>query len=395
MANNWEIKKLGEVCEFGNGQAHEMHISKNGKYILINSKFISSDGQIYKNTDKQLTPLFKGDMVFVMSDVPNGKALAKFFIVDRDHTYTLNQRIGVIRSNKFDKRFLYYQLNRNKYLLSFNNGENQTNLRKDDILNCPLFVPPLATQKRIVEILDKSFEKISKAKENAEKNLKNAKEVFESHLQSVFEDKGEGWEEKTLGEVCNLMTGGTPSKSKKEYFEGGEIKWLVSGDVNLEEISDCAGRISELGMKNSNAKYLPVNSVIIALNGQGKTRGTVAMLLTKATCNQSLVSIYPKDIKKLLPEYIYYNLKVRYKEIRKITGDTGNDRRGLNMPLIRNIKIPYPKFISEQQSLISKFKLVLAETKKLEVIYNQKLANLEELKKSILQKAFNGELVKE
>ena len=97
------------------------------------------------------------------------------------------------------------------------------------------------------------------------------------------------WHTEKIGDVCRLMTGGTPSRANRDYFDG-EIKWLVSGDIHQGEIFDCAGRITEAGMNASNAKFLPVNSVLIALNGQGKTRGTVALLRTTATCNQSLVA---------------------------------------------------------------------------------------------------------
>lgn len=157
-----------------------------------------------------------------------------------------------------------------------------------------------------------------------------------------------GWQTKKIGEVCRLMTGGTPSKSKPEYF-GGEIRWLVSGDIHQREILDCEGRITEAGMKNSNAKALPANSVMIALNGQGKTRGTVALLRTQATCNQSLVSICPKDPDKLLPEFLFANLHGRYQEIRQMTGDSGNDRRGLNMGLIESIEIPIAPVLEQRR----------------------------------------------
>ena len=159
-----------------------------------------------------------------------------------------------------------------------------------------------------------------------------------------------GWQTKKIGDVCHVMTGGTPSKAKQDYF-GGEIKWLVSGDINQGEIFDCEGRITETGMKNSNAKLLPINSVMIALNGQGKTRGTVALLRTEATCNQSLVSIYPKEPQKLLPEYLFANLHGRYQEIRRMTGDSGNDRRGLNMGLVKSIDIPIAP-LPEQQRIV-------------------------------------------
>ena len=160
-----------------------------------------------------------------------------------------------------------------------------------------------------------------------------------------------GWETAKIGDVCKLMTGGTPSRSNPEYFDG-PIKWLVSGDIHQREITDCEGRITQLGLENSNARMLPVNSVIIALNGQGKTRATVAMLRTEATCNQSLVSIFPNDPNRLLPEFIFMNLHGRYHEIRHMTGDAGNERRGLNMRLIRSIEIPLPP-LEEQQRIVA------------------------------------------
>ena len=148
------------------------------------------------------------------------------------------------------------------------------------------------------------------------------------------------------------MTGGTPKRSEPSYFEGGDIKWLVSGDIHQREILDCEGRITEAGLENSNARELPLNSVMIALNGQGKTRGAVALLRAKATCNQSLVSIMPNDTGQLLPEFLYANLHGRYEELRKMTGDSGNDRRGLNMPLIRSIQIPIAP-LEEQKKIVA------------------------------------------
>ncbi len=197
-----------------------------------------------------------------------------------------------------------------------------------------------------------------------------------------------GWEIKKIGDVCDLMTGGTPSKSKPEYFANGNIRWLVSGDIHQKEIFDCEGRITEEGMRNSNAKYLPVNSVIIALSGQGKTRGSVALLRTKATCNQSLVSICPKDLTELQPEYIYFNLHGRYEEIRKITGDDEKDRRGLNMGLVRNIEIPIPP-LPEQQRIVSVLDEALASIAHAKSSAEQNLVNTRELFESVLERIFD------
>jgi type I restriction enzyme S subunit len=182
----WEEKTLGEVCEFRNGAAHEQHIDEDGKYILVNSKHISSDGEKGKRTNSALSPLYVGDIAFVMSDVPNGKALAKCFLVDRNNTYTLNQRIGAIRSKMFDDEFLVYQFNRHKYLLSFNNGENQTNLRKNDILNCPLYLPKMVEQQTIVQKLDALSIETKKLETIYQQKINDLEELKKSVLQKAF-----------------------------------------------------------------------------------------------------------------------------------------------------------------------------------------------------------------
>jgi type I restriction enzyme S subunit len=184
-----EITTVGNSCEFFNGKAHEKDIAIDGKYIVVNSKFISQEGRVIKRTNEQMFPLYKDEIVMVMSDVPDGKALAKCFIVDKDDTYSLNQRICCIRSKEFDKKYLYYQLNRNEHFLAFNNGENQTNLRKEDILDCPLIKPSMEEQKRMVAELDEAFKLIEKAKLNIEKMLVNINELKSGVLKRAFENE--------------------------------------------------------------------------------------------------------------------------------------------------------------------------------------------------------------
>ena len=178
---NIKILKLEEVVEFQNGKAHEQFIKKDGKYKVINSKFVSSDGENYKCSDKAITPLKKDDVVMVMSDVPNGKTIAKCFFINSDGTYTLNQRVGLFRSkdtNILLQKFLFYQLNRNKQLLDYDNGQSQTNLRKEQILNIDFIVPPLEIQKSLVAEADKEQEIIKTNKEVVEILEKKISEVL-------------------------------------------------------------------------------------------------------------------------------------------------------------------------------------------------------------------------
>jgi type I restriction enzyme S subunit len=185
-ADKWERTTLGQCCDFFNGKAHEKVIDEDGDYIVVNSKFISSNGLTYKRTSEQLFPLFIDDIVMVMSDVPNGKALAKCFLIDEDDTYTLNQRICAIRSKRFEKKYLFYQLNRHKYLLAFNNGENQTNLRKDDILNTPLVIPPISEQKKIIEKLDELTDMTNQFILKVKNNVDDLEELKKSLFELAF-----------------------------------------------------------------------------------------------------------------------------------------------------------------------------------------------------------------
>jgi type I restriction enzyme S subunit len=391
MRKGWEMKTIGEVCKVIAGQSPE------GKYYND-----TGNGLPFYQGKKEYGEKYIGEPKIWTTKVTKEAEANDILISVRAPVGPINlstqkicigRGLAAIRASKFiQNEFLYYFLMKHENEIEGNTGAVFDSINKAQIEGIKIPLPPLSEQQEIVSILDNTFESIERAKSNAEQNLKNAKELFESYLKNIFNTNKSDWINSTIGETCNLQTGGTPSTSKKEYYVGGSIKWLVSGDINQKVIEDCEGRITEDGMKNSNTKYLPVNSVLIALNGQGKTRGTVAMLRTKATCNQSLVSIFPKNEKELLPDLVFSNLEGRYEEIRKMTGDSGNDRRGLNMPLIRSIKFSYPKSILTQKEVIKKLDLLRSEIKRLESLYQQKLNDLEELKKSILQKAFNGEL---
>jgi len=197
VANLWvkyakELSKthLDEVAQYKNGTAHEKIVDENGKFVIVNSKFISSNGLKFKKSSQQLVPLNIGDVVMVLSDVPNGKALAKCFLVDKDETYTLNQRICKLTSEVLLPEFLALNVNRNPYLLSFNNGENQTNLRLNDVLKTPIYFTDKKTQKIIV---DEFVEAKNTIVGYSTLNMRKAESLLmlrQSLLSSVFSELG-------------------------------------------------------------------------------------------------------------------------------------------------------------------------------------------------------------
>lgn len=161
VPTGWELCRLADKAKFTNGKAHEKDIDEDGNYIVVNSKFISSEGSVAKKTNSAKCPAEKNDILMVMSDVPKGKAIAKCFYVDRDDCYTVNQRICRLSAQEIEPLFLFYVLNRNRYFLAFDDGVKQTNLRKAEVLECPIAVPPVEYQHRVIKILETFTAKIS------------------------------------------------------------------------------------------------------------------------------------------------------------------------------------------------------------------------------------------
>ena len=362
--NKWKMVKLGDCCQFFNGKAHEKQIDNNGNYIVVNSRFISSSGAIYKKTKEALFPLFKNDIVMVMSDVPKGKALAKCYLIEEDNKYSLNQRICAIRSDKVEARFLYYHLNRHPYLLNFDNGENQTNLRKEDILKCPLYIPPIEEQKRIVEILDKAFEGIAQAEANTRRNLINARELFDSYLNQVFTKHDQNWTQEPLGKVCTLQRGyDLPQRLRVEgkfplVSSSGIIDSHQEAKVKAPGVvTGRSGSIGSLFYVKEN--FWPLNTVL-----------------------------YVKDFHENDPEFIFYLLK--HFNLGKYASGAGVPT--LNRNHVHSVLVKKPIFIEEQKNLVKSLNKLQEYQKRLETIYQRKLEAIAELKQSILEKAFTGQL---
>ncbi len=147
---SWEQRKLEYVALYRNGKAHEQSICLDGKYIVVNSKFVSTNGKTIKYSNEQIEPLFKDEIAFVLSDVPNGKAIARTFLIDKNDLYTLNQRIaGITPIRNTDPYFLYKLMNRHQYFLNFDDGVKQTNLTVADVLEFEAKYPAPPEQKKI------------------------------------------------------------------------------------------------------------------------------------------------------------------------------------------------------------------------------------------------------
>jgi len=400
MKQDWEVKKLGDVCQIELGktpyrgdrsfwdpekQTTNVWLSiadllnGQGKIVADSKEYVSDEGAKLSKIVKNGTLLvsFKltlGRLAFAGRDLFTNEAIAALTIK--------NEKI-------LSNQYLYY-------FLTFFDWDAATKgdvkvkgktLNKAKLKQIDIILPPLPEQLRIVAILDEAFESIAKAKENDEMNLKNATEIFENCLQNIFENKGDGWEEKTLKEISDIFGRGRsmnrPRNDPKLY--GGKYPFIQTGDIrnSNHHIGEYTQTYNEIGLAQSKLWLKGTICITIAAN-----IAETGILSFDACLPDSVIGLVvnQKIANNNFVEYMLQSFKKRLQAKGK-----GSAQDNLNMKKFENEYFPIPTLL-EQQSIVQKLDALSTETKKLETIYEKKLADLEELKNSILAKAFNGEL---
>ncbi|MGH6804742.1 MAG: restriction endonuclease subunit S [Burkholderiales bacterium] len=190
---------------------------------------------------------------------------------------------------------------------------------------------------------------------------------------------------KKLGDVCETGAGGTPLKSRKEYYEGGTIPWLLSGEVGQGEIHAATKFITKQGLENSAAKLFPKDTILVAM--YGATAGQVGILRFQAATNQAVCGILPE--KQFAPEFLYYYFLEKKDEL--VAQAAGNAQPNISQVKIRNTQVPV-LLLGEQKRIATNLDALSGEAQRLESLYQQKLTALDALKKSLLHQAFGGNL---
>jgi len=370
LPNGWEIKKLGEVVDIINGRNQSAVISENGEYPIYGSA-----GNLMGYATDYLCEA--GTTIIGRK----GNISNPIFIEER--FWNVDTAFGLFPKNNYAPKFINY-LCQTIDFKSRNRGTTIPSLVKSDLLTIDVpFISPLPEQQRIVSILDKAFAAIDKVKANAEQNLKNAKELFESYLQGVFEKKGDGWEVKTLGELC-VFTQGIQRDVKLQSETQGENQVRFLRIVDYTQGNEPPRYIDFPG-----EKYI-LNTDDVSLVRYGASTGFVCRGLEGALAN-NLFRVIPKSSNKLTNDFLFIYLQSPiFQNVIKASMN-GAAMPAISFGLIEEIPFPLPP-LATQQTIVRQLDALRAETQKLEAVYQQKIANLEELKKSILQKAFNGEL---
>ena len=348
----------------------DIDLEKSEKYISLDE---------YNEKYSHFT-INKGDIVTACS----GGSWGKSAVFTSDEKLILNTSTLRLRffNDLGDNKYLYYLTKTDHFknsLSSYSTGQ-QPNYGYYHYSRIPIPLPPLPEQQRIVSILDHCFEAIDKAKANAEQNLRNAKELFESYLQGVFEKKGDGWEEITLGEIGKVSM--CKRIYKKDTSSTGEIPFFKIGTFGKEPDAFITKELYD-GYRD---KFSFPKEGDILLSASGTIGRRVRYDGEPAYFQDSNIVWIDNDEKLVSNDYLYF-----FYDVCDWKPSKGATISRLYNDDLRKMKISYPS-LKEQEAKVNQFKQLYEDTQKLEVHYQKKLYDLEELKKSILQKAFAGEL---
>ncbi|EAK1578801.1 restriction endonuclease subunit S [Campylobacter jejuni] len=406
LPQGWEVKKLGEIGEIVTGSTpSKSNLDFYGKDYPFFKPSDFEQGYFLENAGDNLSKLgfdkarqLPPKTILVVCIGSLGKVALTRVIG------SCNQQINAIIPHKnIIAEYIYYYCISSKFQSILFSKAPQTTLailNKTEFSKLEIIYPKdIKEQERIVGILDESFAKIDESIKILEQNLLNLDELMQSALQKAFnplKDNAkenyklpQGWEWKSLGEIGNTSSGGTPLRNKKEYWENGSIKWLKSGELNDGYIDFIEENITEEAIENSSAKIFQKGTLLIAM--YGATAGRLGILNLDSATNQAVCAFLHKDNKniKFLEKFLFYFLFFIRDKI--IKDSFGGAQPNISQTYIKNLQIPLPP-LKEQEQIAKHLDFIFEKTKALKELYTKELKDYEELKQSLLDKAFKGEL---
>ncbi|EAI8847481.1 restriction endonuclease subunit S [Campylobacter coli] len=412
LPQGWEVKKFEEIANIKGGKRlpkGENLLDNNTKFTYIRVADFQDNGTInlqnIKFINENTYNVLKNYKIYDDNlYISIAGTIGKSGIIPKELNGAILTENAVkleYIQNNISNKFMYFFTLSNIFKTQIQTSTKivaQPKLAITRLKQIQIPLPPLKEQERIVGILDESFAKIDESIKILEQNLLNLDELMQSALQKAFnplKDNAkenyklpQSWEWKSLGEIANTSSGGTPSRNKKEYWENGNIKWLKSGELNDGYIDFIEENITEEAIKNSSAKIFQKGTLLIAM--YGATAGKLGILNLDSTTNQAICAFLHKDKNiKFLEKFLFYFLFFLRDKI--IKDSFGGAQPNINQTYIKNLQIPLPP-IKEQEQIASHLDELSSHVKNLKQNYQAQIKDLQELKNSLLDKAFKGNL---
>ena len=334
-----------------------------------------------------------------------GEDAAPFLDLLKDKAYLISGKAWV--NNHAHILRSYYGSVGNQYLMNylntFNykgyvNGTTRLKLTQASMDIMPVPIPPLAEQQRIVDRIESLFAKLDEAKEKAQAVLDSFETRKAAILRKAFTGEltaswrvehgmnKRGWTVCSLKDCCRIGSGGTPSRKNPEYYRGN-IPWIKTGEIDWNEINNAEEKISDSAIENSSAKLYEPGAVLVAMYGMGVTHGRAAILQVPAATNQAVCVLQPADY--LLNKYLFYYFMCNYWDIREQA--VGGNQLNLSGTIIGKFQISIPS-LEEQTEIVCILDSLFAKEQQAKEAAESVLEKIDLLKKSILARAFRGEL---
>jgi type I restriction enzyme S subunit len=387
MSIEWRTKKLREVCELINGRAYRKpELLSKGKYrVLRVGNFFTSDHWYHSDLELEDRKYCDtGDLLYAWSASFGPRIWSGEKVIFHYHIWKV-----VHDRAQIDQKFLFYffQWDTEKIKEDQGTGTTMMHVSMASMNERDIDIPPISEQKLIASILDEAFDGIATAKANAEKNLQNARAIFESQLQFVFTERGKRWKQKTLEEIAVTFGRGKSKHRPRNaaHLYGGKYPLVQTGDIRNADhiITEYSQTYSEAGLAQS--KLWPKGTICITI---AANIAETAILGFDACFPDSVIGVVanPQEANVGFIEYLLQSFKVHIQAMGK-----GSAQANINMGTFENERFPFPS-VTEQQSIVAELDGLKRETQRLVSIYERKLAALEALKKSLLHRAFAGEL---
>jgi len=387
MKKGWEEVKLGAVCTVIAGQSPKSEFyNNNGKGLPFyqgkkefTKKYIGAPSKWTRKVTKEA----KKEDILMSVRAPVGPVnLATQRIC-------IGRGLAAIRvGERVNKDFLFNFLLKIENEISGNTGAVFNSITKAQVEKIKILLPSMKEQKRIVKKLDEIFEEREKAKANTEKNIENVKELFESYLNSVFTKPLNGWKDKKLGELCKFVRGPFGGSLKKSIFKSSGYAVYEQQHAIYNQFTDVRYFIDENKFNEMKRFELYSGDLIMSCSGTMGKMAIVPVNIKKGIINQALLKLTP--LKNILVQFLKLWMQSdSFQNSLKAYSQGAAIQNVASVKILKEIKMPMPS-LKEQQSIVSKLDALSDKTKNLSTMYQRKLDDIEELKKSVMENAFDG-----
>lgn len=391
MREGWVEERLGDICTLLNGRAYKKkELLSSGKYpVLRVGNFFSNRSWYYSDLELEENKYCdRGDLLYAWSASFGPRIWSGEKVIFHYHIWKT-----VLDKNRINKKFLYYWFDWDADKIKSEQGAGTTmiHVTKGSMENRLLALPPLPEQKRIVAILDEAFEDIDAAIANTQKNLANARELYDGYLETLFARSGSNWKKTTLGEVAAFKNGLNFTKSSKG--ETIQIVGVADFQNNLWVPTSDLSKV-QIDKKLSDAYLLQEGDILtVRSNGNKQLIGRciIAGAITERTSHSGFTIRIRLFSTEISPEFLIQHLKSGRSRRELIESGDGANISSLNQTALSALPISFP-VIRDQTAIVRRINSIAVSAANLNDVYEKKLAYLSELKQSLLAKAFSGEL---